>query len=187
MFSKNPELIIYDPVKRKIRIFFFSSCLVLFLNTFSSAQFLNRLNVSLGYGFYEGFHAGLSFKLKDSNQSAGISIGAGNVFDFSQKYYSASVNYTRPVFKNKLTVGGYPKWQFDNTLVLWQMEDSYYIWRVISFIPSISRHIYLSDNLTLALSTGPSFNLVLYNKRKTFEKAGWPYHIYPNLKIQLIF
>lgn len=152
-----------------------------------SVQPQRPISVYLGYGYFEGFHAGACYNLPMYDQHIGLSLGMADLFNFKNKYYAASADYSISIFRKKTNKSGSPKWHSGASMVLWQLEDKYYKWDVLSLVPFAGRAFALNKNISINTDAGIAFNLVLYNKRKTFEKAGWPYHVYPNLKIDLVF
>lgn len=151
------------------------------------AQHASRFDFFIGYGYYEGFTAGSEYFLKSNKHSISTSMGYDKFISNDQKNISFSLGYNFALFsKNKFDSASY-KWHINNKAVLWQLEDEFYVWRAISLIPSINRKFKLYRKIFLSADVGPSFNIVLYNKRKTFKEIGWPYHIMPDFRILLIF
>jgi hypothetical protein len=78
------------------------------------------------------------------------------------------------------------KWHIGCRAVFWQLDDPYYLWKAVSIIPSINRNLQILKKVKMNLDAGPAFNIVLSNKRKTFEQVGWPYHVMPELRMIFI-
>ena len=150
-----------------------------------AAQDAKRFDFFIGYGFYEGFHIGSEYYFKSYTHSVSLSFGYDRLF--KQENVALSAGYNFAIFKNhKSNSGGY-KWRVNNKVVLWQLNDEYYLWRAVSLIPSLNRRFILNRNLSMSFGFGPSFNIVLYNRRKTFREVGWPYHVMPDFSILFIF
>jgi hypothetical protein len=160
---------------------------LLFFNQIGNSQISSKFDFFLGYGFYEGINAGAEFYFKSYTQSVSLSIGANNLFDKKQKYFALIPEYNIAIFRHRRNPDDLFKWHVNNKFVFWQLDDEYYKWRVISFIPSLNRQFSLFKKLSISIDAGPSFNLVIYNKRKTFKEVGWPYHVLPNIRVKFIF
>jgi len=157
------------------------------LNQISNAQNLSRFDYFFGYGFYEGLNIGSEYFFKSYKQSISTSIGYDKFIDKKQESFALTIGYNFAIFRKHKNDSNAYKWHINNNVVLWQLEDDYYIWKAISLIPSINRKFILCRNLSLSFDIGPSFNIVLYNKRKTYKEVGWPYHVMPDFRILLIF
>jgi hypothetical protein len=151
------------------------------------AQLLSKFNFFGGYGFYEGINLGSEYFFDSKKQSISLSMGFDNFTKKNQENMSVLFSYNLSIFRNYKVDPDKFKWHLNSKAVLWQLEDEYYLWRVVSIIPSINRIFYIYKNLKLSLDAGPSFNIVLYNKRKTYKEVGWPYHVMPDYRLLLIF
>jgi hypothetical protein len=163
--------------------------LVIFLTSlkFGNAQSMSRFDFFVGYGFYEGLNFGSEYFFKSYKNSASFSIGFDNFSKKNQESFSLGLAYNFAIFTDHVNAINDFKWHINNEIIAWKLEDGYYLWKVISIIPSVNRKFILTKNLKISFDMGPSFNIVLYNKRKTFNEIGWPYHVMPNYKVLLIF
>lgn len=152
-----------------------------------SAQTHSNVEFFGGYGYYEGFHSGCEYYFNQRSHSINLSVGYNNIKRYNQVSYSLAIGYDFAIFRDRKNGSDNFKWNVSNRAVLWQLEDEYYLWRAISLIPSISRRFTIYKGLDMSVDAGPSFNIVLYNDRKTFREVGWPYHVLPNARILLIF
>ncbi len=159
--------------------------ITLALSVIVKAQNLPKLNIFAGYGFYEAFNLGTEYTFKSQQQSVSVSVGYAKMYKKHNKALTMSYNFA--VFKQfNNNVEGY-KWHINNKLVAWQLEDDFYLWKAISIIPSLNRSIFFQRRLHISVDIGPSFNIILYSKRKTFSELGWPYHISPNFRFLFIY
>jgi hypothetical protein len=163
--------------------FFLLLCLIHPVNAQLSAKF----EFFAGYGYYEGFNAGTEYYFKDSVNSVSLSAGYARSISKYQQSFTLEMGYNRAIFKSHMDAINEYKWQLSTRLVYWQLDDSYYNWNAISLIPSLRRRFILCRNIHLSFDVGPAFNIVLTNKRKTYENVGWPYHVMPNFRILCVF
>jgi hypothetical protein len=151
------------------------------------SQTQTRFDYYMGYGFYDGIHVGAEYFFKSKTQSVSLSVGGYFESSNNLRYYALTPSYNIAVFRKRKDKNELFKWHLNNKFVIWQQDDDVYRWRVISFIPTLNRQFILYDKCRLSIDAGPSLNVVLDSKRKTFEEVGWPYHVYPNFSIRLIF
>jgi hypothetical protein len=156
-------------------------------NKTGNAQDQSKFDFFAGYGFYEGLNIGSEYFFPSQKQSLCFSIGYDNFTNKDQESISILLSHNLSIFRSHTNESGKYKWLLINKAVLWQLEDKYYIWRALSFIPSINRTFFFNKYFNLSLDAGPSFNIVLYNKRKTFYEVGWPYHVMPDFRILFNF
>ncbi len=166
--------------------FFWLSILLFVIGQTGYAQNPSNFDFFLGYGFYEGYNIGCEYNFKSDIHSISLSTGYERSLNKVEESFSLTFGYDHAILKNRLNTMKQFKWRLSSRFILWQLEDPYYLWRAISLIPSIDRRFMLSEKITLSVDFGPSFNIVLQNKRKTFEEVGWPYHIMPNCRILLV-
>jgi len=148
-----------------------------------TAVYPDRFDCIIGYGFYEGLHAGSEYKFKSGSQSIGLAAGYSWLKNNNQSTYSAMLIYNIPVagkFKNDQDQF---KWFLSNRAIFWNMEDDFYVWKAISLVPSVCRRFAIGNKIAMSIDLGPSFNIVLYNRRKTFMEVGWPYHVMPDFRL----
>ncbi len=150
------------------------------------AQETPKLDFFLGYGFYDGFTIGSEYYFREQMHSISLSGGYENLFRKEQETFSLAFDYSFAILKNSRNQLNNYNWHIDNRIVAWQLEDEFYLFRAVSVIPSVKRSIVLFNKITVSLDVGPSFNIILYNKRKTFEEVGWPYHIMPNFRLLFV-
>lgn len=147
----------------------------------------SRFDFFFGYGYYEGFTIGSEFHNRSGKQSCSLSAGYFYRFQKNEETYSLAIGYQHAIFlKQNLKGFGY-KWHAGCRTVFWRLEDPFYLWKALSIIPSVNMNFLVFKKIKLNLDAGPAFNIVLYNKRKTFEQAGWPYHVMPELKMTILF
>jgi hypothetical protein len=151
------------------------------------AQNHSGFDYFVGYGYYEGVHFGAAYQFKSDTQSISLALGGFYRPEYDEKLYAVTASYNIAIFRKRTDSNNLFKWHLNNKFVFWQMEDEYYKWIVVSFIPSLCRQFSINQKLKISVDAGPALNLVLYNERKTYEEVGWPYHVYPNFSIRLIF
>lgn len=165
---------------------FFISVFFVFVIIHAGAQPSSSFKLTGGYGFYEGYSVGTLYSFK--NQKSGIGLSAGiDRFWNNQLYYAFTAEHNLSVFRSAVNIDQSYKWFLCTKAVFWNYHDAYYTWRVVSAVPSLGRHIILSSKLKMAVDAGIAINFVVYNKRKTFEEVGWPYHVLPNMRILFIY
>jgi hypothetical protein len=166
-----------------------ASLLILLFISFLTLNSQSRsgINFFIGYGYYEGMNVGTEYLLNSGKSSFGFSIGSDYLFDKKKSYIALMPEYNLAIFRLKKITEITFKWYINNKLIYWQLDDGYYEWKVISLVPSINRRYSITQKLNLSVDAGPCFNIVLYNKRKTFMEVGWPYHVLPNMRVRLIF
>ena len=157
--------------------------IILFSINLGFAQVLKNKQIYFGYGFYEAINIGMKHII-DQHNIIGLSIGSNFHLLNNEKYYAIELEYDRSIFNNNNKINN---WFFINKIIYWNLEDKYYLWKVLSWSPCLGKYIYFTDKIGSLIDIGPLFNLVLYNKRKTFEEVGWPYKIMPNFRIELFY
>jgi hypothetical protein len=163
--------------------FLFLVILGFLLNQTMHAQLTSKFEFFAGYGYYEGYNIGSEYYFKSGLRSLSLSAGYDYLFNKEQKSFSMELGYNRVIYKNYKNEEQQYKWHLSNRVVVWQLEDKYYVWRAITLIPSLQRRFIIYKKINLSFDIGPAFNIVLYNKRKTSEGVGWPYHVMPNFRI----
>jgi hypothetical protein len=158
-----------------------------FLTLTGASQSQSRFDFFIGYGFYEGIHIGSEYFLKSKTQSISLVLGGFYQSNHSEKYYAITPSYNIAIFRKRADSNNLYKWHLNNKFVFWQLEDEYYKWMVVSFIPTLCRQFSINQKIKISIDAGPSMNLVLYNERRTYKEVGWPYHVYPNFSVRLIF
>lgn len=150
------------------------------------AQETPKFEFFVGYGFYDGYTIGSEYYFKERH-SISLSVGYEGLFTKDKESMSAAFAYNLAIFKESKNKFNKYNWHIESRILAWQLEDEFYIWRALSIIPTIKRRFIIFNKINMSLDVGPSFNIVLYNKRKTFEEVGWPYHVMPNFRILYIF
>lgn len=146
----------------------------------------SRFDFFAGYGYYEGFTIGSELYNKSYIQSISLSAGYLRRFHKEEQTFSIALGYQHAIIP-ALTIGSSVyKWHTGCRAVFWQLEDPFYLWKAVSIIPSVNMNVQVFRKIRLNLDAGPAFNIVLFNKRKTFEQAGWPYHVMPEIRIVFI-
>jgi len=167
-------------MKLSFTIFF----VLIFANSFS--QDTTKFRYFIGYGLYDGVNIGAEYHLKNKKQISSASFGYERLFNLNQQTFVIGLGYHNAIFTQRKNKIDQYKWQINNRITLWQLEDKFYLWRLVSFTPSISRKFVIFKKHNLLFDFGPIFNIVLYNKRKTFEEIGWPHKVMPNFRIIFI-
>lgn len=157
---------------------FFIICLKL------NGQDSSKIAIIVGCGFYEAFHAGISYHIK-KEYCVSVNAGFDNHLINNGKYFSGGIGFNIAFLKNFKCNSGNYKLDFQNKIMYWSLHDAYYKWKAISCIPAIRYRIDLNKKMNMMLSAGPSINFVIYNFRKTFEEVGWPHYFQFNPVIQL--
>lgn len=166
--------------------FFIILIIFISLNQSGIAQGQSKFDFFLGYGYYQGYNIGSEYFLNPDKNSVSLSIGIDKLAKRNQESGSLTLGYNFPIFKKLKNDSEEFSWHMNNNLILWQLEDDYYLWRAISLLPSVNRKFIIYRNLKMSFDFGPSFNIVLLNKRKTYREVGWPYHVMPNFRILFI-
>ncbi len=150
-------------------------CSLLILGYFKvTAQ--NQLR--FGYGSYEGINMSMVHGIfQDSELSVGV--GAFDRFTKDRLYVSAFLEYNLPFPYIKSE-----NWRVSTSLIFWRLEDQSYIWHMGSAVPAL-QYSYRSKMGEWRIGTGPAFNLVLNNQRKTYYDVGWPYQVGLNYSVSL--
>jgi hypothetical protein len=164
--------------------------LIIFILTstlFVYSQEKKEYELHAGFAFYETVNAGVKYVFPDNKQKVGISLGFDNFTRKDETYFAITLEHNLAVFRKKIRNEYLYKWFIDSKVIYWRLKDEFYNWDVISFSPSLQRSFYFSDHLSLTLDAGPSFNIVLHNKRKTFREIGWPYHVMPDIRVLLSY
>jgi hypothetical protein len=104
-----------------------------------------------------------------------------------QENLALTFGHTIAIFRSHKNSADEFKWGFSQRMVAWQLTDEYYVWKGVSLIPALSRNFRWCKKVGISVDAGPSFTIVLYSKRKTFEEVGWPYHVMPDFRILFIF
>jgi len=146
----------------------------------------SRFDFFLGYGYYEGLTAGTELYNKSGSWSVNLSAGYFRRFQKDEESFSFSIGYQHAILLKQRSDENRYRWHAGCRSVYWQLQDPWYLWKAVSVIPSVNRNFLIFKKIKINLDAGPAFNIVLYNKRKTFEQAGWPYHVMPELKIVFI-
>ena len=161
--------------------------MLLLSNQFGNAQLSSKLDLILGYGFYEGYYIGSEYYFKNDIHSMSLSIGYDRSINKDQESYSLMAGYDFAIFRSHKDILDKYKWSVSNRAVLWELEDEYYIWKAVSLIPSLRRKFVISKKINLSIDAGPAFIIVLSNERKTSEEVGWPYNYFANFRISFLF
>lgn len=148
-----------------------------------NSQDTSRFDLFAGYGFYEGFNIGAFYNPRTIAHSAGLSFGYSGFFNKKKDYIAVTAEYKIAIMRSRINEYNEYKWHLDGKIMYWYLEDEFYIWKVGSVIPSLARYFSIGKKIGILADAGVSFNLVLYNKRKTYKEAGWPYHYLPNFRI----
>lgn len=161
--------------------------ILLFNPRISYTQSKNPTNILIGYGIYEGYNAGFELTLNRGYSSFSSSIGVDHLFSGDSRYLALSAAYNVSILRQRYYWENKYKWKVNFRIVYWNLEDPFYKFNVITFIPSLNRIIYLTKKFGISLDAGPAINQVLHHKRKTFKEVGWPFHVMPNFRALIIF
>ena len=158
----------------------------LFLTNLVLSQNTHNTRVFGGYGNYENTFAGISWQYQKRNHLS-LALCTNYMLIADKSLYATFIkNQLGFNFKKDSTTQHF-KWQFGVSVMYWRLEDMYYIWNVMSFIPSFERNIRINSRLNLVMGVGASIQLVLHSERKTFDEVGWPYKLRPNAFVQLTY
>jgi hypothetical protein len=171
---------------KRMRLVILSFAFLLVVST-GLAQSPSKFDFFAGYGYYEGYNIGSEYYFDQRFHSISLSIGYDRLKRNNQESFSLTLGYNFAILRDHRNKSENFKWNVSNRAVLWQLEDDFYLWRAVSLIPSISRRFNVYKSIDMSIDAGPSFNIVLYNDRKTFKEVGWPYHVMPNARILFIF
>ena len=163
------------------------SLAILLISAYGLAQSTSKFDFFAGYGYYEGYTIGSEYYFNQRYHSMNLSIGYDRLKHNNQESFALTLGYDFAIIRDRTNNSDNFKWHVSNRAVFWQLEDDFYLWRAVSLIPSISRRFNVFKSIDMSIDAGPSFNIVLYNKRKTFKEVGWPYHVMPNFRILIIF
>ena len=157
-----------------------------FTITFSFAQNSTKFNCFFGYGLYDGVNVGIKYKLKNEARVLNASVGYEHLFSRKQEIFTLGIGLQNAIFKESKNKLNQYKWNINSRILLWQLKDDFYLWRFISFTPSISYKFIVLKKHNLLFDIGPIFNIVVHSKRLTFEEIGWPQKVMPNFRIIFI-
>lgn len=161
----------------KINTYFF-----IFITIGCGAQTYEKFEINTGYGFYDAFKLGIIYNF--SNRTGlGVSVGLDHKFLRDESYISGSLELISGIKKDRYD----EKYclRLNNRIYLWQIDDRFYKFRVISLNPALTYRINSGKKFYFSLMAGPAINIVVYNHRKTFEEVGWPHYIQFNPGFQL--
>jgi hypothetical protein len=165
--------------------------ILIFILLFSMSQAgkaqSSRFDFLIGYGYYEGLTAGGELYNKCGTQSLSLLAGYFRRFQKEEETFSFSIGYQHAIFLKESINANACKWHVGCRTVFWRLQDPWYLWKAMSIIPSVNYNILVFNKIKINLDAGPAFNIVLFNKRETFEQAGWPYHVMPEFKMIFIF
>ena len=153
----------------------------------SYSQTPQRFEFFAGYGYYEGLNLGGEFYFLSGKRSVSGSFGYDVFHQNGQESYALSIAFNQAVFQSITNSKDEFKWRLNNKILYTRIEDDYYLWRILSLIPSLNRRMLINDKIKISVDLGPSFNIVLTNFRKTYREVGWPYHVMPDLRVLIIF
>jgi hypothetical protein len=165
--------------------FFFLFIITISLSQAGLAQ-SSRFDFFFGYGYYEGLTLGSELFNRTGSRSVSLSAGYFRRFKKEEQTFSFTIGYENAILQRQITGASAYKWHVGCRAVFWRLEDPFYVWKAVSIIPSLNLNLLIFKKIKLNLDAGPAFNIVLYNKRKTFEQAGWPYHVMPELRMIFI-
>jgi hypothetical protein len=166
--------------KKSVYTFLFLSY---FLSQYGSLSGQKYWSVFSGYGNYEALHIGTSYNFRN-NLSFGTSIGTGiESFSKNDAYYSLTLYYNWIIKRKKNPEPS--KWIVESKIIFWYSNDHSYMFKVLSPQPSIGRIFSINKNYFIIIDAGPTFNIVLDYKRKTFVDVGWVNDIVLNITVVL--
>ena len=165
----------------------FFALILVFVSVSAKSQDSSKVYVQGGYGFYEGINLGLGYNCKDEHYNSGFMIGFDNFTVKNQRTYALTLYINHAVLYDKICRNNRFRYHLSGKTILWQLTDDYYLWRVVSIVPSARCGFQLTQRMEMFFDLGPSFNFVLYNERKTFKEVGWPYHVMPDASITFNF
>lgn len=166
-----------------MKIILLSIAILICLNT--HAQKTSTFDFFIGYGFYEGYNLGATCDLGSGTHSLSLSIGYDKLL--KEENVALTLGHTIAIFRNCKNDAAEFKWGFSQRMVAWQLTDESYVWKAVSLIPALNRNFRLYKKVDISLDAGPSFTIVLYSRRKTFQEVGWPYHVMPDFRILFVF
>jgi len=158
---------------------------VLFLGFIVLKAQSNKLDLFTGYGYYENVLLGFKYEYK-TGLNLGISVGS-SLSLMNQDNYSLTLENNVAIAQSKLDEFNRFKWFLTGKIMYWKYEDEYYLYKVLTLSPAVTRNFVFNNRLYISIDFGPLFTIVLHNKRKTFEEVGWPYHVMPNIRVLLNF
>lgn len=159
-------------------------CLFVLQQLFS--QDAHKISLESGFGHFEGIYLGTAYQYH-KRLSATIGIGTWEVHQPDETYFTVLLKNSMGFNFKKQPDKTYYNWWISGKAVYWRFEDPYYIWQVISFIPTLERNFHMHEKVDLRVGFGPSIKLVLDFQRKTFQEVGWPYNVRPNFNVQVIY
>jgi len=171
--------------------FMFKPCFLLIALLVLSIQLTysqddSKFGIESGYGYYEGLYIGGKYKYQ-KRLFINVAFGTLSFVSNNESYYSITIKNDLGFNLKKDPNKPWFSWWFSGKIVYWRYEDPYYIWNVMSFIPTIEKNFRISNRLDFRVGMGPSIKLVLDFQRKTFEEVGWPYNVRPNFNLMLIY
>jgi hypothetical protein len=156
-----------------------------FLYTRCNAQNSKRPELLISAGYYDALSAGIQYKL-NPNISTGFSAGTNFGLYNKQEYYNSDFFLNWDIKrKNDTTFSS--NWFLAANVFNVYIEDAFYKWDFLALVPGIGRVIRCGVKSGFKIEAGPAFNIVLFNKRKTYRNVGWPYHVLADIKLVYYF
>lgn len=161
---------------------FFLAWIIIVVST--SFCFSQKTKLKIGYGFYEALNMGGYYSFSKTNEIGGA---LGYNFEINKRTYLAGILEYRRNLIRKNTNDNPSPFYLSGKLIYFFLEDNYYQWHVLSFVPSIGKEWSISQKISIAIDLGLAINNRIYSKRKSFEQVGWPYPFLPNAHLQLLY
>lgn len=148
-------------------------------------SYAQKTDFVISAGYYDALSIGFQHKIQ-KNISAGLSLGTNFRLYNNQEYYDFCV-FSIWDLKNKKDTTILTNWFLQASVYNVFIEDAFYKWYFLTIVPSIGKVLKYGLRSDLKIQAGPAFNIVLYNKRKTSQNIGWPYHVLADIKIIYTF
>lgn len=151
----------------------------------ASAQTSNQSNLRTGYGLYEGFSIGAARGLKDSTKRLTWSVGSDRFYWKQNFHYAITLGYESLVLKRFNTHKELSRWRIMYDVMFWQLQDSYYRFTMLSFVPQLSRKFFDFEKVDLQAHVGLAFNGLLNGVQIQEGAIGTPRQMAFNFGIYL--
>lgn len=147
----------------------------------------NRFEAKMGYGYYQGFNAGLNYFYTEKLK---VGLGIGSHLDLppleNQKHINIYLENT--LHFGRLSIQDVGVWYFNQQIMYWEQGHLYNRWKIMSLGLNIGRTISITNKLGIDMEFGPAYNMVVdIDRSPSDEKTGWMWPILYNWRLQLSY
>lgn len=134
---------------------------ILFFAINSRSQSTNRFKLRTGYGYYEGFSIGATSDFKDTTRRFTWSVGSDRFYWDEKFHYAVTFGYESCLLKCFATHAELSRWRIMYDIMFWQIQDSYFRFTMLSFVPQLGRQFYFLKSFDFQAHFGAAFNGLL--------------------------